>query len=375
LAEPLKNMYNKSFLQDFGQIIKSTYLPFSKEDFVCRVLNDQWEQLTLKERMRKITLSLGTCLPVSYAEAIDILLVVNESCTGFPYLILPDFVEVFGQGAEDWELSMKALEKFTPHSSAEFAVRPFIIHDPERMMKQMLVWSQSSNEHVRRLSSEGCRPRLPWGQALALFKKDPSPVLEILEQMKADPSLYVRKSVANNLNDISKDHPGLVIETARSWLGQDRHTDWIVRHGCRTLIRKADSEVLTLFGYSESSDESANIEQAQIVVQPASIHIGDECKLSYELHVRQGDPVRIRIEYGIDFVKSTGRVSRKKFLLADKTVGGGSRLQAVRTHRWADLTTRRHYSGMHRIVLLVNGQEVAVTEMMLENPEKIQIPE
>lgn len=366
MAEPLKNMYNEEFLRDFGQIIQAAYSPFSIEAFVGMVLVEEWEELALKERIRKITMALGACLPQQYTEAIDILLVVNQSCSGFPYLILPDFVEVYGQEEEDWELSILALEKFTSHSSAEFAVRAFIIRDPERMMKQMLLWSQSSNEHVRRLSSEGCRPRLPWGQALVMFKKDPSTVLEILEQLKEDSSLYVRKSVANNLNDIAKDHPELVIQTARRWLGQNRDTNWIVRHGCRTLIRKADPEVLALFGYSVSSDECAIIEDAKLVVDPAAVPIGGECVLAYKLIVRQGDPVRIRVEYGIDFVKSGGKVSRKKFLLSDKTVAGGEHLQGNRTHRWSDLTTRRHYPGMHRIVLLVNGLEVAVTEMLLE---------
>jgi 3-methyladenine DNA glycosylase AlkC len=367
MAEPLKNMYNQSFLQGFGERIQSVYSPFSIEAFISKIIDEEWEQLALKERMRKITLALGDCLPADYAEAVEVLLIVNQSCIGFPYLLMPDFVEVHGLEPEDWELSMKALEAFTKHSSAEFAVRPFIIRDPKRMMKQMKIWSLSENEHVRRLSSEGCRPRLPWGQALVMFKIDPAPILEILEQLKADPSLYVRKSVANNLNDIAKDHPSLVIDTARRWLGQDRHTDWIVRHGCRTLIRKADPEVLAIFGYSESSEDAAIIEHAQLAVEPASVQIGGECQFSYELRVRQGEPVRIRIEYGIDFVKAGGKVSRKQFLLSDKTAAGGSQLQGVRTHRWSDLTTRRHYPGLHRIVLLVNGQEVAATELVVES--------
>ncbi|MCR8657667.1 DNA alkylation repair protein [Paenibacillus endoradicis] len=366
MAEPLKNMYNEPFLRQFGGIIQAAYSRFSIDDFVENVLVEEWEGLALKQRIRKISLSLGTCLPGKYAEAINILLVVNESCSGFPYLILPDFVEVYGQEVEDWELSVLALEKFTSHSSAEFAVRPFIIRDPEKMMKQMLQWSNSLDEHVRRLASEGCRPRLPWGQALVMFKKDPTPVLEILEQLKSDPSLYVRKSVANNLNDIAKDHPQLVIGIARRWFGQNRDTDWIVRHACRTLIRKADPEVLALFGYAESSDDCAIIENAELAIDQATLSIGGECVLEYKLLVREGDPVRIRIEYGIDFVKSSGKVSRKKFLLSDKTVVGGTQLQANRTHRWSDLTTRRHYPGKHRIVLLVNGLEVAATEILLE---------
>lgn len=371
LAEPLKNIYNETFLVEFGKQIQSAYSSFDADSFVSNVLDDQWQEHALKARMRKITLSLGRFLPGAYQEAIHILLTVNESCVGFPYLILPDFVEVYGRNKEHWELSMKAIERFTAHSSAEFAVRPFIIEHPERMMKQMLDWAENPNEHVRRLASEGCRPRLPWGQALVLFKKDPAPIMEILELLKADPSLYVRKSVANNLNDIAKDHPELVIAIATRWLGKDPLTDWIVRHGCRTLIRKAVPEILSLFGYAENTDRSVLIEEAQLTVEPSTVFIGGECQIKYKLHIKQGDPVRVRIEYGIDFVKSSGKVSRKKFLLSDKTVAGGSLLEGVRIHRWADLTTRRHYPGIHRILLFVNGREAAATEILLEQIAEI----
>ncbi|MOA41421.1 hypothetical protein D3C78_1633800 [compost metagenome] len=129
--------------------------------------------------------------------------------------------------------------------------------------------------------------------------------------------------------------------------------------------------MLELFGYSKSTDESGIVESATIEVQPETIHIGGESKLSYALHIREGDPVRIRIEYSIDFVKSGGKVSRKKFLLSDKTVAGGSILQNDRIHRWSDLTTRRHYPGLHQIVLFVNGQQVAVTAMLLESSGEI----
>ena len=130
-------------------------------------------------------------------------------------MFFPDFVEVFGMEPQHWELSLAALERFTERSTSEFAIRAFILNDPERMAEQMLEWADHPNEHVRRLASEGIRPRLPWAQALPLFKRDPSPIVPILEKLKRDPSLYVRKSVANNLNDIAKDHPELVMRLRR----------------------------------------------------------------------------------------------------------------------------------------------------------------
>ena len=367
MAEPLKKIYNKEFLQQFGEKVHGAYPAFDTVGFITTVLgnNFEWEQLALKARMRKITGALGQYLPSDYKEALRILYAIDESCVGFPYLFFPDFVAVYGQAEEHWDLSMQALARFTVKSSAEFAVRPFLLREPKRMMKQMAEWAKQPNEHIRRLASEGCRPRLPWGEALTLFKQDPTLVLQVLELLKADPSPYVRKSVANNLNDIAKDHPATVLATARRWQGLHPHTDWIVRHGCRTLIRKADPEALALFGYAEPAGAAALTTDASLTAIPPVLAGGERCELQYALAIREGEPVHIRIEYGIDFVKARGHTARKLFLLSDKTVAGGTRLTGVRIHNWADLTTRRHYPGRHRITLLVNGQQVAYAEVEL----------
>ncbi len=303
-------------------------------------------------------------MPQDYDKALKILFLIDETCVGFPYLFFPNFVAVYGQSDENWELSMKALERFTIRSSSEFAVRPFIKRNPQRMIEQMIEWSKNDNEHVRRLSSEGCRPRLPWGEALTMFKNEPGPVLLVLEQLKEDPSIYVRKSVANNLNDISKDNPLVVVETVRRLKGLNNYTDWILRKGCRTLIRSANPEVMSLFGYGESIDRPITT-SATLSVDPLELKIGESCNLKYELCIRQGEPIHIRIEYGIYFVKSRGKTSRKLFLLSDKIVPGGKCITGTKTHRWVELTTRRHYSGEHKIVILINGCEVASTLMKL----------
>lgn len=364
MAEALKDIYNKEFLHNFAMKVKSVYVAFDSEGFISSVMNDTWDELKLKARTRRISETLGKYLSEKYEEALEVLFAIDEYCIGFPYLFFPDFVAVHGQSEKDWELSMKALERFTIRSSSEFAVRPFIIRNPERMMYKMLEWSKNSNEHVRRLASEGCRPRLPWGEALTMFKHDPTMIFPILEQLKEDPSLYVRKSVANNLNDISKDNPSVILEIIRNWKGVNTYTDWILRHGCRTLIRKAHPEVMKLFGYGESGN--GLIIKANLSVDSSEFKIGDSCNLKYKLYIREGEPVHIRIEYGIDFVKARGNTSRKLFLLSDKTVKGGELITGTRMHRWMDLTTRRHYPGEHKIVLLVNGCEVTDTVIKLD---------
>ncbi|QDR82952.1 DNA alkylation repair protein [Sporomusa termitida] len=367
MADPLKAVYNKVFLQQFSEKVRGAYPAFDTVGFITTVTGNQavWDQLALKARMRRITTALGLYLPSSYEEALRILYAIDESCSGFPYLFFPDFVAVYGQAEEHWDLSMQALARFTVQSSSEFAVRPFLLREPQRMMQQMAKWAKHPNEHVRRLASEGCRPRLPWGEALTMFKHDPALVLQVLELLKTDPSPYVRKSVANNLNDIAKDHPALVLATARRWQGVHPHTDWIVRHGCRTLIRNAEPEALALFGYAEPAGAAALTAGAALTAFPPVLPGGGSCELRYELAIREGEPAHIRIEYGIDFVKARGHTVRKLFLLSDKTVPGGAHLTGVRTHNWSDLTTRRHYPGRHRITLLVNGQEVAYSEVTL----------
>lgn len=336
-------------------------------------MDETWDELPLKARMRRISKTLGAFLPSRYETALDILFAIADTCVGFPYLFFPDFVAVYGQGEKYWELSMAALENFTQKSSSEFAIRPFILSNPDRVMRQMTLWAEHPNEHVRRLSSEGCRPRLPWGEALSMFKKNPKPVLSILELLKADPSLYVRKSVANNLNDITKDNPSLVLETARRWIGKNPDTDWIIRQGCRTLIRKANPEAMELFGYARPTEGNLFTTCALLSVQPPVLTLGESCELQYSLDIREGEPMHIRVEYGIDFVKSKGQISRKSFLLSDKTVSGGTHITGTRIQSWSDMTTRRHYPGDHQIVLLVNGQEVAHTVLKLKIPAHEQL--
>lgn len=238
MAGLFKDRYNYDTLYELALRIQHVYDAFPIEEFLNSTLDETWESLEFKQRIMKISKNLGTYLPNDYKTAIHIIdkVIVNyDVCLDGFVLFFPAYVELYGQDEENWDISMAALARYTPYASAEFAVRSFIINNEERMMAQMAIWAKNDNEHIRRLASEGCRPKLPWGQALTSFQKDPTPILPILEQLKDDPSLYVRKSVANNLNDISKTHPDLVIRLAKQWQGKNKETDWIVKHACRTL--------------------------------------------------------------------------------------------------------------------------------------------
>lgn len=365
MAEPLKEMYNPEVLKQFGNKVKSVYEPFQVDSFLNAIFDSTWEALSLKERMRKITMALGEHLPADYPGAIDVLMTLGNEAQQGLFVGFPDFIEVYGQETEHWDLSIKALEYFTQGSSAEFAVRPFILSEPKRMMAQMRKWALSDNEHVRRLASEGCRPRLPWGQALTIFKENPKPVLEVLELLKRDPSLYVRKSVANNLNDISKDHPWLVLETAKAWKEQHAYTDWIIRHGCRGLLRMEHPEAYALFGYANLNENELLITDAVLEIEPNVVSIGESTTLSWGLTIAEQTEKRVRIEYAVDYVKANGKQSRKKFLLVDHHFAKSETIKRTRSLHWADLSTRKHYPGEHRISLIVNGVCFAETSIDL----------
>lgn len=363
MATALKDVYSNEFIFHFSELVQTKSASFDGIKFTTEVLAEDWEELKLKERMRRISTVLGRCLKGNYSEKMAVLFQLEPECQGFPYLFFPDFVEVYGQDEADWDLSMEAIKRFTKGSSSEFAIRSFILKNPIKVMGMMKEWATDENEHFRRLASEGCRPRLPWGQALAIFKVNPGPVLTILELLKADKSLYVRKSVANNLNDIAKDNPQKIIEIVKEWQGSNPDTDWILRKGCRTLIKQANPEIMSLFGYPEVKN---HIEGAEITIRVAEIAIGEESELSYQFSTKPGLDLHVRIEYGIYFMKANGKATRKLFFLSDKNSIGGELISGKRTHKWKELTTRKHYAGEHRVVLLINGVEFAETSLILK---------
>ena len=351
MPEPIKNYLNGDSIHEFALAIKSVYEPFPAEDFVNATVDEAWEGLELKARGRQLTVNMGKYLPKNYTEAIGILDKVSLCYDGWGLFSFPDFVEVFGQDEENWDVSMSALARYTQKTSSELAVRPFIIKHEQRMMAQMYAWSKDENEHIRRLASEGSRPALPWGIALNSFKKDPAPVLPILEQLKTDPSAYVRKSVANNLNDISKTHPDLIVKLAKEWHGKNEHTDWIIKHGCRTLLKKGNRDVLAIFGY----EDTVSIDVEGFSLEADALSIGESLTFSFE--ITANETTKARLEYGIDYVKSSGKKNRKIFQISEVSLKENVTKFYNKTHSFADLSTRKHYPGVHSIVLIVNGTE------------------
>lgn len=348
MAEQLKNVYTKEYITTLANKISEFYSSFNSDAFISSIFDNTWNGLELKERMRHIALRLNDFLPLSYQEQLEILKPVSENFYSFEGMFFQDFVEVFG--LDDYDDSIKALEVFTIECSSEFAIRQFILKYENKTMNQMKEWTKSSNEHIRRLASEGCRPRLPWAIALPIYKKDPSKVLEIIELLKNDKSEYVRKSVANNLNDISKDKPKIVIEFLKENLGNTSELDWICKHASRTLLKKGNKETLELFGFKKHSHiDIINFEYDK------SLNIGDNFNFSFELSSEE-KLGNIRIEYAIDYKKANGTNSQKIFMVSQGEFKNKTK-SFNKKQNFKDLTTRKHYKGMHYISILINGNE------------------
>lgn len=358
MAELLKHRYSKAYIETLARAVKKVAPRFDAPAFTRAVLGGGWKDLELKQRMQRIAATLHAFVPGDYRAQLAVLLQVAPHFGGFEAMVFPDFVEQFG--LDDFDASVAALETFTPYSSSEFAVRPFIVRYGDRFLAEVARWARHPNEHVRRLASEGIRPRLPWAMALPAFKRDPQPLLPILEALRADPSEYVRRSVANCLNDIAKDHPGVVLDIAGRWLGASAETDRLVRHACRTLLKRGDQKALALFGHHDAVE----VKVTALTLSAARIAIGGA--LGFTFRVRAAEDAAVRIEYAIDFVKSDGRTRRKVFQVGVKTLASGVGLVVARSHRLRDFSTRKHYPGRHAVAVLVNGVERAKKGFVLE---------
>lgn len=357
--EALKNIYSPSYIAKLGRLIKEVYAEFDQEAFTKSILSSEWEGLELKARASHICKALHRHIQLPYQDLLAVLIKIGPQCGNLEGIFLPEYLEKYGFD-EDWELNMYAFEHITPSSTAEFAVRPFILKDPESMMGQMFAWSSHENEHVRRLASEGCRPRLPWGMGLKPFQKDPSLILPVLENLKDDSSEYVRRSVANNLNDISKDHPRLVLQLAERWLSERMERKRLIKHALRTLLKKGNTEALMLFGFGDPEKVKAKA----LKITPDTIGIGEKAEFGFELKVDE-EHILLRLEYAIDFLKKNGKHSRKVFQLTEKEFKRGQHF-IQKKHSFQQLTTRTHYPGLHHLIVLVNGREKAASEFYLQ---------
>ncbi len=363
--EPLKYIYNPSFFKLLTDALEEVKPDFESQNFTKDIFNKDWNQYELKDRMHHIATTLHSYLDSDYKIAVKTLLELiaylqkNEVIMAFEFMFVPDFIEQYG--LDDFDTSIIAFEKVTQFTSCEFAVRPFIVKYPELMMHQMLLWTTHKHDWVRRNATEGCRSRLPWAMALPEFKRDPNPILPILEILKNDPSEFVRKSVANNLNDISKDHPDLVIEITKKWMGQSKEIDWVLKHGCRSLLKQANKEVLTLFGLGAN----AKIVVKKVDITTPVVKVKESLAFSFEVVNTDNKPHKLRVEYGLYYQKANGTLSKKVFKISEKKYAANSSTLIKRKQSFKLISTRKFHVGLHQVSIIVNGVESKTLDFQL----------
>lgn len=366
----LRDVFSSHAVMNLASAIKRHYPAFDEPGFVntiCSKLAD----LQFGERSKLITETLYQYLPKDYPTAIQILIhslmpeITSQSgITEWErFIVMPqcDFVSRYGK--THYDLSMNALYEMTKRFSAEGDLRTFVELAPEKSLEILHHWAKDPNVHVRRLVSEGTRPRLPLGRRLKLFIQNPKPLLLLLEKLKNDPELYVRRSVANNLNDIAKDNPDVVVETLERWQAENTpEMDWLIRHATRTLIKQGHPGALKLLG----SHQDVQVELKEFTLLQSSILLGESLEFSVILHSTDHVSQQLIIDYVIYYMKKNGSHAPKVFKWTKRTLQPGETLTINRKQHFRPISTRQYYSGTHYIAIQVNGKEMGNINFTLE---------
>lgn len=358
----MKDGLNETAIHRLSRGLRDAGADFSEASFYRDAIVDL-DSLELRQRVDHLIDVMSYHLPDNFTDVALILSKVREhwdhgdpadKLSAFAAWPVVDYVAA--RGIQHPELSLSLLRYLTPLYSAEFAIRPFLFRYPEKTYNEMMLWCLDSDEHVRRLASEGIRPRLPWGSQLKQYIRDPLPVVALLETLIDDPSDYVRRSVGNNLNDISKDHPDLVIETCQRWMSDKVIArQWIIQRATRTLVKDGNPKVFPLLGYTKHP----KLEVSALKLTPELINMGESLQICVDLISNSEHPQRLVIDYAIHFMKANGKTSAKVFKWKNLNIQPEERVSLTKHHTIKVITTRAYYSGAHKVELLINGKNRA----------------
>ncbi|MDI1355540.1 MAG: DNA alkylation repair protein [bacterium] len=348
--EPLKEMFNRRYYQQLAKALSKTYQQLEAEKFIQEATTSL-EALSLNERMRRTSTVLKKHLPQDYTKSIIILKkTIPNTPRGYTNLVFPDFVGLYGH--EHPDLSLDALKYFTTFGSSEFAIREFLKRDFSRVIKTMIRWSKDPDPQVRRLASEGSRPRLPWSFKLEEVIQQPELTRPILENLKADEELYVRKSVANHLNDLSKDNTNYMLRLVKTWDKKNPHTYWIIKHASRTLIKKGHPASLSLFNF----EKAPQIKVGKLTLGEKKIKLGETLNFEFGLSSTTSKPQKLVIDYIIHYRKKNSTFSPKVFKLKEMVLAPGEKVVVKKKQIIKDFSTRKHEAGLHKLSIQINGK-------------------
>ena len=374
MAEPFKNLVNPKMIKMMALHFKKVWPPFDEKKFIKHSINNL-ENLELKQRSENVKTAMEATLPKDFKKSAKILVAslhpednVNLSkkdmdqygIRGWATIAMSEYVGE--HGLDNFELGMSVQKEITKRGTAEFGVRNYINHDYRRALGLFSQWSGDNNFHVRRLVSESLRPRLPWARKIQRFIENPDPVIKIIARLKDDPEEYVRRSVANNINDISKDHPEKIAKLAKEWSNNSTpERDRLIRHGCRSLIKQGHQKTLSVLGY-----KNPKIKPTKLKIMTPVVKYGSALQFKLKIRSTAQSDQRLIIDYIIHHRKSNGKTAPKVFKWKTINLKAGETIEPAKRHLIKPITTRAYYGGIHGLEIMVNGQIVCKSTFELK---------
>jgi 3-methyladenine DNA glycosylase AlkC len=361
MADPLKTFFSPALVRRLAADLTRVHAPFPGPAFVRRACAGL-DALELVQRGKQIAEALAAHLPPAYPDALAILLRslgpehATDELVGVgmaPFYYLPHVIFVAERGLEHFDRSMEAQVALTKRFSAESSIRPYIARDPERTFAFLRRWARDPNAHVRRLVSEGTRLRLPWASRVPWLDRHPERVLALLEQLKDDPTTLVRRSVANNLNDLGKVHPPLLVSTCRAWLdGASAERRALVEHALRSAVKRGEAGALALLGYGKK----AAVAIEEVTFEPRRARLGERVRISFVVRSKSRTPQDLLVDLAVHFVKAGGHAAPKVFKCKRVHLAPRGRVALQARISLAVHTTRVPRPGTHAVDVIVNGR-------------------
>lgn len=367
-----RDVFNPRVIRTLADNLKAAWPDFDADAF-ARDASDGLDALTMNARSAQITDALTRYLPDDFTVAAPLVIEALDDVEVEPgkthwdgFIVLPQCAWVVQHGLDHFDLSMRALYHLTQRLSAEGYLRALIDAHPERALARLGAWVEDPNPHVRRLVSEGTRSRLPMTGRYRRFEREPAPLIALLDVLRDDPSEYVRRSVANNLNDLSKDRPEVVLDVLERWSeGASDGTRWVIGHALRTLLKAGDARALALVGFAPVSD----VEVAVRVLTPR-VCIGGALEFEATLTSTSDAPQRLMLDYAVGFVKARGERRDKVFKWTKRTLAPGSSVTLTRRQHMRPTSGRKLYPGVHTLALQLNGRRLEALTFDL-NPDAL----
>ncbi len=358
MAEPFKKLINESVAQWLGECVLAVWPGFPMGEY-RESYAGQLEPLELKARAQLVGRVLRLALPEDSAQALAILTEAvratpevseDDLQSGWPMFSINSLV--VDHGVDHPEASLALLYEVTKRFTSEFGIRPFLDQHTASTLERLHAWVHDPNVHVRRLVSEGTRPRLPWAPQIKAFIADPTPILPLLERLKDDPEEYVRRSVANNLNDICKDHPDTMLDVVEAW-SKDAPAprQKLIRHACRTLIKAGNPRCLAILGFGPPMLAPVRME-----LSTAMLTLGETLAIELELQSKADGPQKLIVDYRFHWIKANGKPAARVHKGSQVSLPGNGGKRVKHTFHIKPVTTRRYYSGETKVELIINGK-------------------